>query len=134
MNKGMTMKTTKKAQEKELKLLKRKCLKLWADKVKERAGRKCEVCGKKKRLNAHHAESFSTNKALRYSLENGISACVTCHKFGRFALHKSFCTTFVFMSKKRMDDFEYLLLHYKDKKKEITKEFLLDRIKELEKT
>ncbi len=125
------MKATKKAQEKELKLLKRKCLFLWKARVKEQAGKKCEICGKKKRIAAHHIESYSTNKALRYDRRNGVAVCTTDHKFGRFALHKSFCASFVFMSQKRMSDFEYLLLHYKDKNKEITKEFLLNRIEEL---
>jgi len=122
---------SKAKQEKELKLLKRKCLFLWKARVKERAGKKCEICGKKKRLNAHHIESYSVNKALRYDKRNGALVCITDHKFGRFAMHKSFCATFNFMSQKRMSDFEYLLLHYRDKV-ELTKEYLLDKIKELE--
>jgi len=125
---------SKAKQEKELKLLRRKCLFLWKARVKERAGKKCEICGKsgkEKRITGHHIESFSVNKALRYDERNGISCCVTCHKFGRFAMHKSFCATYNFMSQKRMGDFEYLLLHYQDKV-ELTKEYLLDKIKELE--
>ena len=135
-NKKMKIKITKKAQEKELKLLKRKCLKLWSEKVKDRAGRKCEICGKKRKkwLNAHHVEDSILNKFLKFDVRNGTCLCPKCHKFGQHSAHKSFCTMFTFMSKKRMADFEYLLSHYRDKKKEITKEFLLDKIKELEKT
>ncbi len=126
------IKITKKTQEKELKLLRRKCLQLWTAKVKDRAGRKCEMCGKKRKkyLNAHHIEDLVLNKFLKFDARNGICICPKCHKFGQYSAHKSFCTMFVFMSKNRMDDFEYLLLNYK-KKVVLTKEFLLTKIKEL---
>lgn len=121
---------TKTAQEKELKLLKRKCLQLWTAKVKALAGGKCEYCGKKTRLNAHHIESYTLNKALRYDTLNGVGLCPTHHRFGRESAHHSFCFM-VRLMEKRPIALEYLMNHYKDKM-DITKEFLLKTIKEFE--
>lgn len=61
---------------------------LWANKVKEKAEYKCEVCGKETGLNSHHIFSRS-NKRVRWDLDNGISVCVGHHVFGLFSAHKS---------------------------------------------
>lgn len=76
----------------EIKKLQKQALSLWKKVVKIRAGNKCEApgCKKTKRLNAHHIESFSTNKTLRHSPANGLCLCSTHHKFGRVSAHKSF--------------------------------------------
>ena len=61
--------------------------KLWADKVKEVG--KCEVCGKKTHLNAHHLFS-RTNYSLRWDLDNGICLCSGCHTLNSsFSAHKT---------------------------------------------
>lgn len=61
---------------------------LWSKKVKEKAGNKCEVCGKETGLNSHHIFSRS-NKRVRWDLDNGICVCVLHHVFGLFSAHKS---------------------------------------------
>uniref|UniRef100_A0A6M3L345 Putative HNH endonuclease n=1 Tax=viral metagenome TaxID=1070528 RepID=A0A6M3L345_9ZZZZ len=124
---------SKAKQEKELKLLRRKCLFLWKARVKERAGKKCEAigCKKTKFLNAHHIESFISNKSLRFDIRNGICLCPRHHRFGWFSAHRSFCFVFTLLSNKRKLDFDYLLEHYQDRI-ELNKEFLLDKISKLE--
>lgn len=61
---------------------------VWALLVKARGGNKCEYCGKKEGLNAHHIFSRS-NRVLRWKVENGVSLCVSHHVFGNFSAHKA---------------------------------------------
>lgn len=51
---------------------------LWKKSVKERDGFKCRVCGSRKKIVAHHIESF-TVEDLRFAIENGICLCMECH-------------------------------------------------------
>jgi hypothetical protein len=116
---------------KEIKKLEREALIRWKKKVKDRANRFCEhpECKKTKKLNAHHIESYSVNKGLRYDLLNGVCLCSTHHKFGRISAHKSFC----FMYELLINEpgrIAYLRRNYQNKV-EITKEFLQKKIKEL---
>jgi len=61
----------------------------WAILVKHRAGWKCEFCGKKGYLNAHHIYSRS-KKSTRWDVANGISLCVGHHVFNsKFSAHKT---------------------------------------------
>jgi predicted restriction endonuclease len=116
----------------EIAVLQRKALSLWKSEVVRRAGKRCEVegCKKTKYLNAHHIESYSTNKGLRFDPHNGICLCSTHHKFGRFSAHHSFCFMFNFMMVSRRDDLDYLLKHYQNKV-EITKDSLKQIIAQL---
>ena len=55
-------------------------LRLWARAVKERDGHACVVCGAGDRLAAHHLISRGRRPDLAFSLENGETRCVTCHR------------------------------------------------------
>ena len=85
-------KNTKAYKKKIIRRLQNRCLKLWCELVKVRAGNKCETsgCGAIERLNAHHIESYSLNPGLRYEPVNGLCLCPKCHKFGRHSAHKSY--------------------------------------------
>ena len=61
---------------------------LWALKVKERAGYKCEYCGSERYLNSHHIFSRS-NHSVRWDLENGMCLCPSHHVLGNFSAHKA---------------------------------------------
>lgn len=61
---------------------------LWSKSVKEKAGNKCEYCGKEDGLNSHHIFSRS-NRRTRWDMDNGICVCVLHHVFGIFSAHKS---------------------------------------------
>lgn len=54
----------------------------WRPEVYKRDLYTCQKCGNSRggNLNAHHIESYSNNKELRTSLENGITFCKRCHK------------------------------------------------------
>lgn len=52
----------------------------WRSAVYERDNCMCQKCGEiGGQLNAHHIESYSMNKDLRITLENGITLCKDCH-------------------------------------------------------
>lgn len=52
--------------------------KLWKAKVLERDGRRCKICGKTDRLQAHHIFTRS-RKSTRWDLDNGITLCAGHH-------------------------------------------------------
>lgn len=62
--------------------------KMWALIVKNKAGNKCEYCGKTDGLNSHHIFSRS-NRSTRWYVPNGVSLCVSHHVFGNFSAHKA---------------------------------------------
>ncbi len=134
----------------ELRKLKNRALKLWALRVKERAGFKCEIChgaecDEDEKFNSHHIEHFNTSPSLRYDVRNGLCARAGCHKFRRFSAHRSFFAVYECL-KDRPEDLEYLLQNYKKKVDvleksvkemtlediEIAKKWFEEKIKELE--
>ena len=53
----------------------------WRSKVFKRDNWTCQCCKiKGKNINAHHLNSYTTDKNNRYNVENGITLCVECHK------------------------------------------------------
>lgn len=54
-------------------------VKIWRQSVFQRDGFKCQQCGAKRDLNAHHIKPWSEYPDLRLELSNGISLCETCH-------------------------------------------------------
>lgn len=53
----------------------------WRASVYKRDNYTCQICGKKGgKLNAHHLESFSSNKVLQLVESNGVCMCEPCHK------------------------------------------------------
>jgi len=129
-------KESKSYQKKELKKLKSRCHSLWSRMVRDLAGNRCVFCGDTKYIHAHHIEDSRLCPSLRYDIRNGLSCCASHHKFsseakGRGdAVHKSFIFIYDYMTENRPEDIVYLREHRKDKV-EITKEYLLKKIKEL---
>lgn len=55
--------------------------KTWRKSVFERDNYTCQVCGARGvKLNAHHRKQYAFFPDLRYSLNNGVTLCVPCHK------------------------------------------------------
>jgi len=51
----------------------------WRDSVYERDCYTCTRCGTKEDIQAHHIKSFDEYPELRFSVENGITLCRSCH-------------------------------------------------------
>lgn len=54
--------------------------KQWRVAVFKRDKRRCKLCRKRGRMNAHHIESYNSSPWLRHSIKNGITLCTGCHK------------------------------------------------------
>lgn len=66
------------ARKPTIKSLKNKADRTWSERVKVRAGGRCERCGRYEGVQSHHAVSRK-NHRLRFSLANGIALCSGCH-------------------------------------------------------
>lgn len=52
----------------------------WRRRVYARDGHTCQCCGAKGvTLNAHHLESYASNRELRTEIDNGVTLCRPCH-------------------------------------------------------
>lgn len=92
--------------------------KIWSLMVRERDG-KCRNCGRGSpwKLEAHHIRPRG-RKSTRYLLENGITLCVLCHKFGDNAVHQIGDRPFMepLIGKKEFNRLEKLSLKLKSDK------------------
>ena len=62
-------------------------LAIWAKKVKRRDGR-CQKCGGKQNLEAHHIIPKNIQPKLAFRVSNGSTLCEICHRTGDHAYHK----------------------------------------------
>lgn len=61
------------------KLRKSEQYKKWQQQVYQRDYYKCQVCGSKIKINAHHIYAWKFYPELRFSIDNGITLCEKCH-------------------------------------------------------
>jgi len=52
----------------------------WSEKVKERDGWRCAVCGSTNRLQAHHIKPTFLYPECKNDIDNGITLCKECHQ------------------------------------------------------
>lgn len=52
----------------------------WRTEVYERDGYTCQACGMGGKLVAHHIDSWKSHESLRFTVDNGVTLCVSCHK------------------------------------------------------
>ncbi|HNZ28160.1 MAG TPA: HNH endonuclease [Spirochaetota bacterium] len=53
--------------------------KKWSESVKHRDNYKCQECGGKENIQAHHVKEYSKYENIRYDINNGITLCKKCH-------------------------------------------------------
>jgi hypothetical protein len=51
----------------------------WRDDIYKRDNYKCQICGSKKDIVAHHIKEFAEYPELRFDINNGITVCRSCH-------------------------------------------------------
>lgn len=105
----------------------RRLFKLWSLAVRSRANNKCEYCGcaigeKGKgenpitKVDAHHLVSrYMKDSPLKFSINNGISVCVWCHKFSEDSFHQSPITTMDWLIKNQKWKFDFVLANFPTK-------------------
>jgi hypothetical protein len=59
-------------------------LREWREAVLRRDHHKCQQCGSRGKLHAHHKKQKSIHPSLAYAVSNGTTLCQKCH----MALHK----------------------------------------------
>ena len=52
----------------------------WSDKVKQRDGNRCVICGSEEQLQAHHVKPGFLYPECRKDVDNGITLCKDCHQ------------------------------------------------------
>jgi DNA-directed RNA polymerase subunit RPC12/RpoP len=52
----------------------------WRNGVLATDNNKCTYCSSPEKLEAHHLDLFSKNKAARFDPDNGVTLCYDCHK------------------------------------------------------
>ena len=67
-----------KEQNKKIKALKTKADKIWKQKVREKYGNLCTVCGKTAQ-DPHHCFPKGSFSNLRFDILNGVPLCRSCH-------------------------------------------------------
>ncbi len=91
---------------------------MWSFIVREKAQGRCEICGVVgKVMNAHHIISRKC-ASTRWYIPNGICLCVSCHRFGKEAVHEN---SLYFMPKLIKVRGQAALDHLKVKGKEVFK-------------
>ena len=48
--------------------------------VLKRDGKKCKMCRSRRKLVVHHIKKWGSHPGLRYSINNGITLCKSCHQ------------------------------------------------------
>jgi hypothetical protein len=86
--------------------LEKKLDKAWSKAVLSKG--KCEVCGLREHLNAHHIEG-RRNLRLRWDLQNGVCLCSGCHVFRKESAHQSPEWFHFFLEENRWEDLQYIM-------------------------
>jgi len=93
-----------------LKILQDRLLDLWRAKVKERAGYRCEVCGRSNcKLDPHHIITRK-NLTLKWDLRNGCCLCCGCHTLNKLSAHGDPLFFIDWLKTHRLDDYNYLMV------------------------
>jgi hypothetical protein len=80
----------------------------WADKVKDRDGRRCVICGSTERLNAHHI-IVRENHETKFEVSNGLSLCPKHHFFCRqVSAHNNPIGLFMWLEKNRPEQMAFV--------------------------
>jgi len=94
---------------------------IWAKKVFERDGHKCQVCMKileGRNKHPHHVLPRQL-KGLRWDVNNGITLCYYHHKIGIYSPHQNAIWFFGWMNENKPQQLKYCIEKLKSIKQEI---------------
>ena len=84
-------------------------LRHWSKLVRERDGYKCAVCSCVDRVQAHHILDKKYYKEHSLSVEVGITLCVRCHKWSKYAAHTNPIWFVSWLSKNRPEQYQWCM-------------------------
>jgi len=98
----------------------RRLFKLWSEAVRDKAGNKCEFCGKSKnednghgiinKLDSHHVLSRKIKDCpLKFDIRNGVLVDPFHHKWGIPSFHRDPVTTITWLQKNKPASYEFIL-------------------------
>lgn len=87
----------------------RKALAQWSKEVRARDNNACCVCGQTEFVQAHHI--LVKNRYPEYSLDlnNGVSLCVSHHKFGKCSAHLNAIWFVEWLRTNKPDQYQWVL-------------------------
>ena len=100
-------KLTKVMLKKRARIDRRKHLVQWSLDIRARDGNECIVCHATGRLNAHHLIPKERFQAVMFELNNGISLCASCHKFGAYSFHRHMIWAAEWLKNNRPDQYQW---------------------------
>ena len=80
---------------------------VWSKVIRLRDDNQCQICGSKVHLNAHHIVPKEI-KVLRFNLDNGVTLCAKCHRFGIYSAHKNGLYFSLWLQKVKPNQYDYL--------------------------
>lgn len=95
----------------------KKALEYWEKIVKLIHGRKCALCGSTGTIAAHHLLSKERNRRFKYSLNNGLPLCLSCHRYGYISAHNTPEGTlrfFIKLSQVATNYYQFIVAHLWD--------------------
>jgi hypothetical protein len=93
-----------------IKSLRRYCLEIWSELVKQRDGHKCVICGVIKYVQSHHIIT-RMYAPTRYDPNCGLSLCAKHHEFGLASAARSPWIIYEWLQVNRPDQYKWFLEH-----------------------
>ena len=87
----------------------RKALAEWSKEVRNRDGNKCVVCGKTEYIQAHHLIPKERFPQYKFIIDNGLSLCPTCHKYGNFSFHRHPIWSVLWLEKNKLEQYNFVV-------------------------
>ena len=92
---------------------------IWKNKIKDRDGHKCQICGKRlepRNCHAHHIIPRQI-RGMRWDVNNGITLCYAHHKIGIYSPHQNAIWFYGWLNANRPNTLKYCI----NKLKEVSK-------------
>jgi hypothetical protein len=107
-------KNTKKYQKWRVRVNYKNALKEWSELVRERDNNRCVICEslgiiKTDNVQAHHILDKRYYKELSLHVNVGLSCCVRCHKWSKFAAHTNAIWFTAWLQKHRPEQYKWCL-------------------------
>jgi hypothetical protein len=102
-------KNTKKYKKWRTRVDYRNALKEWSKLVQQRDNSCCAICGEIKNIQSHHILDKRYYKEYSLNVGIGVTLCVRCHKWGKFAAHTNSIWFVAWLQENRPEQYQLCL-------------------------